>query len=154
MRRSEQKTEDTWDLESLYESHEDWQKDYDELSALVPRLEAFRVSFAQADDKIYETVDQMPGYPNGMAGIMQYLSENVRYPATAQENGIQGRVLVRFVINTDGSVTDAKVIRSVDPDLDKEAVRVVSSMTKWRPGKLNGKAVRVAYTLPIMFRLE
>ena len=106
------------------------------------------------DDKIYETVDQMPGYPNGMAGIMQYLSENVRYPATAQENGIQGRVLVRFVINTDGSVTDAKVIRSVDPDLDKEAVRVVSSMTKWRPGKLNGKAVRVAYTLPIMFRLE
>ena len=106
------------------------------------------------DDKIYETVDQMPGYPNGMAGIMQYLSENVRYPATAQENGVQGRVMVRFVINTDGSVTNVKVIRSVDPDLDKEAVRVVSSMTKWRPGKLNGKAVRVAYTLPITFRLE
>ena len=106
------------------------------------------------DERIYETVDQMPGYPNGMAGIMQYLGENVRYPANAQENGIQGRVLVKFVINTDGSVTNVKVIRSVDPDLDKEAVRVVSSMTQWRPGKLNGKAVRVAYTLPIVFRLE
>ena len=109
----------------------------------------------EMDDKVYEIVDQMPEFPNGgMAGLMQFLSKNIKYPTIAQENGTQGRVIVQFVVSRDGSIMDAKVIRGVDPYLDKEALRVINSMPKWKPGKLNGKAVRVAYTVPIMFRLK
>ena len=107
------------------------------------------------EQTIFEVVEQMPEFPNGgMAGLMQYLSKNIKYPTIAQENGTQGRVTVQFVVNRDGSIVDAKVVRSVDPYLDKEAIRVISSMPKWKPGMQRGKAVRVKYTVPVMFRLQ
>ena len=105
------------------------------------------------EQTIFEVVEQMPEFPNGgMAGLMQYLSKNIKYPTIAQENGTQGRVTVQFVVNRDGSIVDAKVLRGVDPYLDKEAIRVISSMPKWKPGMQRGKAVRVKYTVPVMFR--
>ena len=107
------------------------------------------------EQTIFEVVEQMPEFPNGgMAGLMQYLSKNIKYPPLAQENGTQGRVTVQFVVNRDGSIVDAKVLRGVDPYLDKEAIRVISSMPKWKPGMQRGKAVRVKYTVPVMFRLQ
>ena len=107
------------------------------------------------EQTIFEVVEQMPEFPNGgMAGLMQYLSKNIKYPTIAQENGTQGRVTVQFVVNRDGSIVDAKVLRGVDPYLDKEAIRVISSMPKWKPGMQRGKAVRVKYTVPVVFRLQ
>lgn len=107
------------------------------------------------EQTIFEVVEQMPEFPNGgMAGLMQYLSKNIKYPTIAQENGTQGRVTVQFVVNRDGSIVDAKVLRGVDPYLDKEAIRVITSMPKWKPGMQRGKAVRVKYTVPVMFRLQ
>ena len=107
------------------------------------------------EEEIFEVVEQMPEFPNGgMAGLMQFLSKNIKYPTIAQENGTQGRVTVQFVVNRDGSIVDAKVIRGVDPYLDKEALRVINSMPKWKPGMQRGKPVRVKYTVPVMFRLQ
>jgi len=104
---------------------------------------------------IYEVVDQMPEYPEGgMAGLWKYLSGAIRYPAVAAENGVQGRVTVQFVVNRDGSIVDAKVLRGVDPYLDKEALRVINGMPKWKPGMHHGKPVRVRYTVPVNFRLN
>lgn len=105
------------------------------------------------DTKIFEFVEQMPSFPGGDAALMEYLSKNINYPAVAQENGIQGRVVVSFVVERDGSITDVKVARSVDPSLDREASRVVRSMPRWIPGKQNGSSVRVKYTVPVLFRL-
>ena len=85
---------------------------------------------------------------------MQYLSKNIKYPATAHENGKQGRVIVMFVVKKDGSISDVKTVRGVDPYLDKEALRVVSVMPRWKPGMQKGKPVSVQYTMPLMFRLE
>ena len=102
-----------------------------------------------------EEVEKMPEFPNGgMMGLMQFLSKNIKYPPIAQENGTQGRVIVQFVVNKDGSIVDAKVIRSVDPYLDKEALRVINAMPKWNPGEQRGKPVRVKYTVPVTFRLQ
>ena len=107
------------------------------------------------EQTIFEVVEQMPEFPNGgMAGLMQYLRKNIKYPTIAQENGTQGRVTVQFVVNKDGSIVDAKVLRGVDPYLDKEAVRVIMGMPKWKPGMQRGKPVRVKYTVPVMFRLQ
>lgn len=104
---------------------------------------------------IFEVVEKMPEFANGgMAGLMQYLSKNIKYPTIAQENGTQGRVTVQFVVNRDGSIVDAKVLRGVDPYLDKEALRVINSMPKWKPGEQRGKPVRVKYTVPVAFRLQ
>ena len=97
----------------------------------------------------------MPEFPGGQAELMKYLASNVKYPVIAQENGIQGRVICQFVVNKDGSIVDVEVVRSGgDPSLDKEAVRVIKSMPKWKPGKQRGKAVRVKYTVPVLFRLQ
>lgn len=107
------------------------------------------------EQTIFEVVENMPEFPNGgMAGLMQYLSKNIKYPTIAQENGTQGRVTVQFVVNKDGGIVDAKVLRGVDPYLDKEAVRVIMGMPKWKPGMQRGKPVRVKYTVPVMFRLQ
>ena len=107
------------------------------------------------EQTIFEVVEEMPEFPNGgQAGLMQYLAKNIKYPTIAQENGTQGRVTCQFVVNKDGSIVDAKVIRGVDPYLDKEAIRVINSMPKWKPGKQRGKPVRVKYTVPVMFRLQ
>ena len=96
----------------------------------------------------------MPSFPGGMGALMQYLSSHIKYPVVAEENGIQGRVVCTFVVERDGSITDVKVVRGVDSSLDKEAVRVVKSMPRWIPGKQNGSAVRVKYTLPVTFKLQ
>ena len=89
-----------------------------------------------------------------MAACLKYLSQNIKYPVMAQENGIQGRVIVQFVVNSDGSIVDPVVVRSVDPSLDREALRVIQSMPKWKPGQQRGKAVRVRYTVPVTFKLQ
>ena len=106
------------------------------------------------ENKIFTVVEQMPMYPGGDAALMQYLSSNIHYPAVAAENGVQGRVVVGFVVERDGSITDVNVMRSVDPSLDREAVRVVKNMPRWTPGKQNGSAVRVKYQVPVTFRLQ
>ena len=106
------------------------------------------------EEEIFMVVEQMPEFPGGMAELMKFLSKNIKYPTIAQENGIQGRVIVQFVVNQDGSIVDPVVMRSVDPYLDKEALRVISSMPKWKPGMQRGKAVRVKYTVPVTFRLQ
>ncbi len=122
-----------------------------EIAYVPPTVEEEEVE----EQEIFEVVEQMPEFPNGgMAGLMQYLNKNIKYPTIAQENGTQGRVTVQFVVNADGSIVDAKVIRGVDPYLDKEALRVINSMPKWKPGMQRGKAVRVKYTVPVMFRLQ
>ena len=104
--------------------------------------------------KVFDVVEEMPSFPGGQGALMQYLASNIKYPVVAQENGVQGRVIVSFVVERDGSISDVKVARSVDPSLDREAQRVVKSMPKWKPGKQNGSAVRVKYTVPVVFRLQ
>lgn len=105
-------------------------------------------------EKVFDMVEQMPQFPGGQAEMMQFISKNMKYPTIAQENGTQGRVTCQFVVGADGKVRDVKVLRGVDPYLDKEAVRVIMSMPKWIPGRQNGKAVSVKYTIPVMFRLQ
>lgn len=109
---------------------------------------------SESSTKVYDAVDEMPSFPGGLNGLMTFLAQNMVYPVTAQENGVQGRVTVSFVVETDGSITDVKVARSVDPSLDREAMRVVKAMPKWTPGKKDGKPVRVKYTTPVVFRLQ
>ena len=101
---------------------------------------------------IFQVVEDMPQFPGG--SVQKWIAKNVKYPMIAQENNIQGKVFVQFVIEKDGSVSDVKVARSVDPSLDKEAIRVVKAMPKWKPGKQRGKPVRVSYTVPINFQLQ
>ena len=108
----------------------------------------------EEETKVFDVVEQMPSFPGGQSALFQWLSSNIKYPVVAEENGVQGRVIVTFVVERDGSITDVKVVKSVDPSLDKEAVRVTKSMPKWIPGKQNGSAVRVKYTLPVTFRLQ
>ena len=106
-----------------------------------------------AETKVFDMVEQMPSFPGGPSALFQWLASNIKYPLVAEENGIQGRVIVTFVVERDGSITEVGVVKSVDPSLDKEAVRVTKSMPHWIPGKQKGNAVRVKYTLPITFRL-
>ena len=109
----------------------------------------------EEEEVVFVVVESMPEFPGGQQALFKYLSENVKYPVIAQENGIQGRVICQFVVNKDGSIVDVEVVRSGgDPSLDKEAVRVIKSMPKWKPGKQRGKAVRVKYTVPVNFKLQ
>ncbi|MCI5981754.1 MAG: energy transducer TonB [Bacteroidales bacterium] len=108
----------------------------------------------ETSNEVFIIVEQMPVFPGGEAALRKFLATEVKYPVIAQENGIQGRVYVKFVIAADGSVTNVEVARPFDPNLDKEAVRVVKSMPKWTPGKQRGKAVKVSYTVPINFVLQ
>ena len=103
---------------------------------------------------IFQVVEEMPQFPGGMGEAMKFLAKNMKYPVAAQQAKIEGRVIVQFVVEKDGSVSDVKVMRGVSPELDAEAIRVVSMMPKWIPGKQRGKAVAVKYTMPIMFRLQ
>ena len=104
--------------------------------------------------KVFDVVEEMPSFPGGNGALMSYLNGNTKYPVVAQENGVQGKVIISFVVERDGSISDVKVARSVDPSLDREAQRVVKSMPRWKPGKQNGSAVRVKYTVPVVFRLQ
>ena len=109
----------------------------------------------EEEEVVFVIVEKMPEFPGGQQALFKYLSENVKYPVIAQENGIQGRVICQFVVNKDGSIVDVEVVRSGgDPSLDKEAVRVIKTMPKWKPGKQRGKPVRVKYTVPVNFKLQ
>jgi protein TonB len=108
----------------------------------------------EEENVVFQVVETMPSFPGGDGELMKFLGNNVKYPVIAQENGIQGRVICQFVVNRDGSIVDVEVVRSVDPSLDKEAIRVIKSMPAWSPGKQRGKSVRVKYTLPVNFRLQ
>jgi protein TonB len=105
------------------------------------------------ENKVFTAVEQMPQFPGGESALYEYIGKNLRYPPMAAENNIQGRVTVQFVVTKTGSIGEVKVLRGKDPDLDKEAVRVVKSLPKFIPGKMNGQAVNVWYTLPISFKL-
>ena len=109
----------------------------------------------EEEEVVFVVVEKMPEFPGGQQALFKYLSENVKYPVIAQENGVQGRVICQFVVNRDGSIVDVEVVRSGgDPSLDKEAVRVIKSMPKWKPGQQRGKPVRVKYTVPVNFKLQ
>ena len=109
----------------------------------------------EEEEVVFVVVENMPEFPGGQQALFKYLSENVKYPVIAQENGIQGRVICQFVVNKDGAIVDIEVVRSSgDASLDKEAVRVIKSMPKWKAGKQRGKPVRVKYTLPVNFKLQ
>ena len=105
-------------------------------------------------NKAYDAVDEMPQFPGGPSALFEFLSKNIQYPKEAEDANLQGRVIVSFVVEKDGSVSNAKVVRPIDPLLDAEALRVVNSMPKWIPGKQNGEAFRVKYTIPVTFRIE
>ena len=106
------------------------------------------------DNNTYEVVEEMPKYPGGTEAMMAFIGQHLQYPSVSIENGVQGRVVVQFVIEKDGTPTDFKVIRNVDPYLDKEAIRVLSLMPKWTPGRQRGVPVKVRYTVPVTFRLQ
>ena len=106
------------------------------------------------EGEVHKICEEMPDFPGGMVECMKWLANNVKYPEEAIQNKKEGRVIVQFVVNKDGSIMDAKVVRSIDPLLDKEALRVINLMPKWKPGKNQGEAVRVRYTMPVMFRLK
>lgn len=108
----------------------------------------------EVTDEIFVVVENQPEFPGGNGAMMKFLSENINYPVIAQENGIQGRVICNFVVERDGSITDVQVVRGVDPSLDREAMRVIKQMPRWKPGKQRGQAVRVRFTLPVVFRLQ
>jgi protein TonB len=106
------------------------------------------------EKKVYDFVAQKPEFPDGDKALFKYLGENIKYPAIARENGIEGRVIVKFVVSRDGSISNAQVVRGIGGGCDEEALRVVKGMPKWKPGKNNGKPVNVTYTLPVAFKLE
>ncbi|HBL75125.1 MAG: energy transducer TonB [Bacteroidetes bacterium GWF2_42_66] len=108
----------------------------------------------EEEAQVFFIVEEMPEFPGGELALRKFIAQSIKYPVIAQENGIQGKVYVNFVVDRDGSVTAAKVARGVDPSLDKEALRVVNSLPKWKPGKQRGKAVKVSYTVPINFVLQ
>lgn len=106
------------------------------------------------EDNVFTVVEQMPMFPGGDSALMNYLCKTVKYPEVAAKNGVQGRVVVGFIIEPDGSITNVRILRGVDPSLDREAMRVVSEMPKWTPGVKDGKKVRVRYQEPVAFRLQ
>ncbi|MDR0972875.1 MAG: energy transducer TonB [Prevotellaceae bacterium] len=107
-----------------------------------------------SETEIFNVVEKQASFPGGDAALMKFLNDNIKYPTISQENGTQGRVYIQFVVNIDGSIQDAVVMRSLDPYLDKEALRVVNMMPKWNPGEQRNKAVRSRFTLPVLFRLQ
>lgn len=108
----------------------------------------------QEPNKVHEHVEVMPQFPGGNVELMRYLSANIKYPTIAAENGIQGRVVLKFVVSKDGSISNIQIVRSLDPSCDKEAIRVVKGMPKWIPGMQNGHPVAVYFTLPVLFKLQ
>lgn len=119
-------------------------------------LFSFMTSTAQTkkNNMVYDVVEVMPQFPGGQIAMLKYIMENIKYPKQIMEEGIQGRVTVSFIVEKDGRVSNVRLLRSVQPSLDKEAIRVVKSMPKWTPGKQNGKPVRVRFNLPVMFKLN
>ncbi len=106
------------------------------------------------EEEIFMVVEDQPEFPGGTAALLDYLRKNIKYPAICRENNIQGRVLVTFIVNKDGAIVEPEVVKSVHPQLDREALRVISTMPNWKPGSQRGKPVRVKYTVPVNFRLN
>jgi protein TonB len=136
-------------------SSEDTQREAQTQTYVPPTVVAAVVVEEEiSEQQIFEIVEEMPEFPGGPTAMMSFLNSNLKYPVVAQENGIQGRVTCAFVVNQDGSIVDIEVLRGLDPSLDKEAMRVISTMPKWKPGKQRNKPVRVKFNLPIFFRLQ
>lgn len=119
-----------------------------------PKADAPEAIVPDDDDKVYDIVEQQPEFPGGPSAMAKWLGDNIKYPAEAAKNNIQGRVIVQFVVGSDGTVGGAKIMRGVDPLLDQEALRVINAMPKWTPGKQDGKPVAVKYTIPVTFRQD
>ena len=117
-------------------------------------VSAQKTVVAQKNQKVFDVVEQMPEYPGGIQALFEYLSQNVKYPADAENQKVEGRVIATFVVETDGSISSIEVVKPAFPSLDAEAIRVLSGMPKWTPGKQSGKEVRVKYTVPINFNLK
>lgn len=120
----------------------------------VMQVTSTKAEEKEEDAPVFFIVEEMPEFPGGEAALRAFIAQSVKYPVIAQENGIQGKVYVNFVVGKDGSISQAKIARGVDPSLDKEALRVVNSLPKWKPGKQGGKPVKVSYTVPINFQLQ
>ena len=117
-------------------------------------VSAQKTIVAKKNQKVFDIVEQMPEYPGGQAALFEFISKNVKYPDDAVKKKVEGKVFVTFVVDTDGKITDVSLMRKVFPSLDAEAIRVISAMPNWIPGKQKGQVVRVKYTVPIMFRLK
>lgn len=117
-------------------------------------VNAQKTIVSQRNQEVFDVVEQMPEYPGGMQALFQYMADNLKYPKDAVKQQVEGRVLVQFIVETDGSISNTEVIKRVFPSLDEEAIRVISAMPKWTPGKQNGKIVRVKYTIPVSFHLK
>lgn len=120
----------------------------------ISNIDVIMVEPEPEDDTPFMVVEDMPEFPGGTSALMEYLRKNIKYPSLCRESNIQGRVIISFVVNKDGKIVDAEVVKSVHPLLDREALRVVSSMPAWKPGMQRGKPVRVRYTVPVNFRLN
>lgn len=142
--------EDNVETESIEVTSED---SPEEIVEIAPPVEVKEEE--EPEDVIFYVVESMPEFPGGTQAMYKYIGENLKYPVIAQENGIQGRVVCQFTVNKDGSLVDIEVVRSAgDASLDKEAVRVIKSMPKWKPGKQRNQPVRVKFTLPVNFKLQ
>ncbi|MCM1489796.1 MAG: energy transducer TonB [Muribaculum sp.] len=128
--------------------------DADKFKAVQEQVVVVEEKPAPKEEEIFVAVEQQAEFPGGMPALMKWLSSNIRYPEAAQQNDVQGRVIVKFVVEKDGSVSQAQILKGVDKDLDKEALRVVNKMPKWQAGKNNGVSVRSYFTLPVQFRLQ
>jgi protein TonB len=117
---------------------------------VAPEIEEEEV----VEQEIFQIVEEMPAFPGGEQKLMEYVGKNIKYPQIARESGIQGRVFVGFVVEPDGSVSNVKLLRGIGGGCDEEAMRVIKNMPRWKPGKQRGKAVRVSYQIPVMFRLQ
>lgn len=117
-------------------------------------VSAQKTVVSKKNQKVFDVVEQMPEFPGGMEALVKYMAENMKYPEDAKKQLVEGRVLVQFIVETDGSVSNTEVLKRVFPSLDAEALRVISGMPKWIPGKQNGKVVRVKYTIPVSFRFK
>lgn len=126
----------------------------DDKTAITAVMQVNAKEEVEEEAPVFFIVEEMPEFPGGDAALRAFIAQSVKYPVVAQENGIQGKVYVNFVVGKDGSISNAKIARGVDPALDKEALRVVNSLPKWKPGKQGGKPVRVSYTVPINFVLQ
>ena len=109
---------------------------------------------SKVNDEVFDIVEIAPEFPGGVQELLKYLKDNIKYPQNAQDAKKEGRVIAQFVVTTDGSVADVKIVRGVYPSLDEEAIRVIKSMPKWKPGTQDGKPINVRYTLPVMFKLQ
>ena len=126
---------------------------FEEIEGEMPEIFP-EVGEVEGESDVYQIVEQMPEFPGGAAELYHYISKNIRYPQEAKEKGIQGRVFIGFIVEKDGSISNVRNLRGVDSELDAEAIRVIQSLPKWKPGKHNGEFVRVSYQIPIVFKLE